>query len=183
MKVTKTAFEGLLIIEPEIFDDSRGYFFESYNKKQLRNFGIDIDFVQDNQSRSVKNVIRGLHFQTAPHQQVKLVRILQGTILDIAVDLRRDQPTFKQVFSFELSAENKVQIIIPKGFAHGFSVLSDAAEILYKSDDYYHPECASGVIYNDPELNIDWKINDALVTVSDKDKMLPKLSELPQSFF
>jgi len=182
MRVTKTLFKDLWIIEPDIFNDTRGYFFESYNKSQLQKVGIDIEFVQDNQSHSTKNVIRGLHFQSPPHAQTKLIRTLSGSVLDIAVDLRKDQPTYKKIFSHILSAENKAQILIPKGFAHGFSVLSETAEILYKCDDYYHPECAGGVIYNDTELNIDWKIHDTDAIVSAKDKELPTLSALKISF-
>lgn len=182
MKVTPTAFEGLLIIEPDIFNDARGYFFESYTREQFASAGIDIDFVQDNQSFSIGNVIRGLHFQMPPHAQTKLMRTLKGSILDIAVDLRKDQPTYKKVFSCVMSAENKTQILIPKGFAHGFSVLSEEAEILYKCDNYYHPESASGIIYNDPELNIDWKIRKGDAIVSDKDRELPTLAALKFAF-
>ena len=160
-----------------MFEDSRGYFFESFNRKQFLEAGIDIEFVQDNQSKSSRNVIRGLHFQLAPYVQTKLVRILQGTILDVAVDLRRDQPTFMKVFTMELSSQTKTQLLIPKGFAHGFSVLSDTAEILYKSDEYYHPECDGGIRYDDPELLIDWKVDSAEAIVSDKDRRLPILQK------
>ena len=182
VKVTTTGFAGLLIIEPKVFEDSRGYFFESFNGKQFREAGIDIEFLQDNQSKSGKNVIRGLHFQLAPFAQAKLVRILQGTILDVAVDLRKGQPTFMKVFTMELSAQAKTQLLIPKGFAHGFSVLSDTTEILYKSDEYYHPECDRGIRYNDPDLAIDWKIERSAALVSEKDKKLPTIKEATFSF-
>ena len=182
MKITKTSFQGLFIIEPDVFDDSRGYFLESYNKKAYQKLGIDSEFVQDNRSCSIKNVIRGLHFQKAPYAQTKLMQALHGTILDVAVDLRKDQLTFKKVFTLEMSANSRVQLLIPKGFAHGFSVLSDSAEIFYKCDEFYHPECASGIHYADPELMIDWKIENSNLLVSDKDKMLPALSVSTFSF-
>ena len=182
MKITKTAFKDLLILEPDVHTDPRGYFFESYNERQMQKAGIEIEFVQDNQSHSVKNVIRGLHFQFTPLSQTMLIRTLYGSVLDIAVDLRKDQPTYRKVFSFVMSAENKAQILIPKRFAHGLSVLSEAAEILYKCDDYYHPECSGGIIYNDAELDIDWRISASDAIVSAKDKELPTLSALGISF-
>lgn len=177
LKVTKTSFAGLLILEPHVFEDSRGYFFESFNRKQFLEAGIDLEFVQDNQSKSSRNVIRGLHFQLAPYMQTKLIRVLQGVILDVVVDLRSDQPTFKQVFTLELSSQAKAQLLVPKGFAHGFSVLSETAEIQYKSDEYYHPECDSGIRYDDPELLIDWKVGNAEAIISDKDRRLPLLQK------
>ncbi len=183
MNVLKTSFEGLLIIEPDIFGDSRGYFFESYIKRKYQDAGVSMDFVQDNQSQSQKNVIRGLHFQKPPHAQTKLIRVLSGTILDVVVDLRKDQPTFKKSFSLELSAENKIQLLIPKGFAHGFSVLSEEAEIFYKCDDYYYPELEGGILYDDIELAIDWKVSSSESIVSAKDKGLPGLLKSDLSFF
>ena len=182
MKVTKTPFEGLLIIEPDVFLDKRGFFYEAYHEKRYQESGIAMKFIQDNQSSSGKNVIRGLHFQNFPHAQTKLVRIFFGTILDVVVDLRKDQPTFKKAFVLELSAEKKLQLLIPKGFAHGFSVLSDKAEILYKCDEYYHPESCGGIYYNDPTLNIDWKINQQDALISDNDRKLPPLSQASFSF-
>ena len=178
VKVTRTPFEGLLIIEPGVYKDSRGYFYESYNRKSFQAAGIDFEFVQDNQSYSVKNVIRGLHFQQSPYAQTKLVRVLEGTILDVAVDLRRDQPTFGKSFTFELSSQNKLQLLIPKGFAHGFSVLSDAAEIHYKCDEYYAPECARGILYRDADLSIDWKVRKNDEIISDNDLLLPAMNQI-----
>jgi dTDP-4-dehydrorhamnose 3,5-epimerase len=178
VKVIQTSFEGLLIIEPEVYKDSRGYFFESYNRKSFLEAGIDIVFVQDNQSHSTRNVVRGLHFQRPPHAQAKLIRVLHGVIWDVVVDLRQDQSTFRQVFTFELSSENRKQLLIPAGFAHGFSVLSETAEILYKCDEYYRPRSAAGIIYNDPELSIDWKVSGSDCIVSENDLALPTLSSL-----
>ncbi|NOT74815.1 MAG: dTDP-4-dehydrorhamnose 3,5-epimerase [Cyclobacteriaceae bacterium] len=182
MKAVLTPFKDLMVLEPTLFGDQRGYFFESYSKRSHLAVDIKIDFVQDNQSRSVKNVIRGLHFQNAPYAQTKLIRVLQGNIYDVVVDLRKDQPTFKNVYGIELSSENRLQLLIPKGFAHGFSVLSDVAEILYKCDEYYFQSSESGILYNDPELNIDWKVNVSDALVSDKDKKQPRLSEAKFEF-
>lgn len=173
MKVTKTAFQGLLIIEPKVFTDSRGYFFESYNKKVLREAGIDIEFVQDNQSRSQKGTLRGLHFQKPPHAQTKLVAVLDGAIQDVVVDLRKGQPTYGKHLSIDLTAENKTQLLVPKGFAHGFLVLSERADVLYKCDDYYHPETEAGILYNDSTLGIDWKTDEAGIILSKKDEQNP----------
>lgn len=182
MKITETPFKGLLVIEPDIYEDTRGLFFESYNKKAFQKAGINIEFVQDNQSYSVRNVIRGLHFQSPPYAQSKLMRTLSGKVLDVVVDLRKDQPTFKKVFSMELSAKNNVQLLIPKGFAHGFSVLSEAAEILYKCDEFYNPAFASGIHYSDPVLKIDWKVRSNEAIISEKDKALPLMSETVFAF-
>src|SRR5678816_1575179 len=154
MPFFKTEFAGLLIFEPAIYKDSRGYFFESYNEKTFLNENIDLRFVQDNQSSSSYGVVRGLHYQLSPHAQTKLVRVLTGTIVDIAVDIRKNSPTFSKVFSIELSAENKKQLLIPSGFAHGFSVLSERAEVLYKCDDFYDKESETGIRYNDPQLSL-----------------------------
>lgn len=182
MKVTKTPFEGLLIIEPRIFEDRRGYFFESYNKKGLQDAGINIEFVQDNQSRSQKGILRGLHFQSPPFAQTKLVAILSGMIQDVVVDLRRDQPTFGKHFSFDLSSDSKAQLLVPKGFAHGFLVLSEYADVLYKCDDYYHPEAECGVIYNDTALGIDWKSSEAEIILSKKDQQNPTWARAERVF-
>ena len=161
MKAIQTAIKDLLIIEPKVFGDDRGFFFESHNQRNFAALiGREIEFVQDNHSRSVKNVLRGLHYQIQ-HPQGKLVRVVQGTVLDIAVDLRKSSPTFGQHDAIELSAENKRMLWIPEGFAHGFVVLSEAAEFLYKTTDYYHPEHERSLLWNDPVLAIDWKLQTA----------------------
>jgi dTDP-4-dehydrorhamnose 3,5-epimerase len=175
MKMIQSKFEGLFILEPVTFKDERGHFTEAYNYQVLRKGGIDIQFVQDNQSFSKAGVIRGLHFQNAPKAQTKLVRVLQGTIMDVAVDLRRDKPTFRMVHAIELSRDNAKQVLIPKGFAHGFSVLSESAEILYKCDETYSKEHESGINLDDPELRIDWRIVSEKRIVSGKDTALSYL--------
>jgi dTDP-4-dehydrorhamnose 3,5-epimerase len=177
-----TDFPGLVIFEPQVFHDSRGYFFESYTEKIFQQQGISTRFVQDNQSSSTFGVIRGLHYQLAGYAQTKLVRVLLGSILDIAVDIRKGSPTFGKAFSIELSEENKKQLYIPAGFAHGFSVLSKKAEVLYKCDTFYIKETDAGICYNDPALSIDWKIPADKIIVSDKDKMLPTLADCKNSF-
>lgn len=182
MPFIKTSIPGLLIFEPKVFEDNRGYFFESYSEKAFTEAGIDVDFVQDNQSRSAYGVIRGLHYQLNPHAQTKLVRVLSGNILDIAVDMRKGSPTFGQSFGIELSAENKKQLLVPRGFAHGFSVLSETAEILYKCDAFYNKESEAGIIYNDSFLNIDWKIPAAKAIVSGKDQQLPAFADCVNNF-
>ncbi|MBN1951727.1 MAG: dTDP-4-dehydrorhamnose 3,5-epimerase [Bacteroidales bacterium] len=173
MKVTETGIPGLKLIEPRIFEDARGYFFESYSEQKMSEAGLDIRFVQDNQSKSTRGVIRGLHYQMAPKAQTKLIRVLQGTIYDVAVDIRRGSPTFGQWFGQELSDENKLQLLIPKGFAHGFSVLSGEAIILYKCDEFYAPEYDAGIRFDDPELGIDWKVPIEEAILSGKDSALP----------
>ncbi|NAS10981.1 dTDP-4-dehydrorhamnose 3,5-epimerase [Poritiphilus flavus] len=179
MKVIKTPLEGCLILEPRLFEDERGYFFESYNQRAFSEaVGRDIRFVQDNQSFSKKGVIRALHYQTGEFAQAKLVRVSQGRVLDVAVDLRPESPTFGQHFSIELSEENNKQLFIPKGFAHGFAVLSDTADFCYKCDNYYAPESEGGIIYNDPTLNIDWGIPEEEQIVSPKDAQLPPFKAL-----
>ena len=182
MPFIKTEFPGLLVFEPNMFEDSRGYFFEAYNEKQFQQEGIDIRWVQDNQSSSTYGVIRGLHYQLPPFDQTKLVRVLRGKILDVVVDIRKGSPTFGKSFSKVLSAKNKRQLFIPKGFAHGFSVLSEKAEVLYKCDGFYNKESEGGIIYNDPALEIDWRIPAEEAIVSDKDKILPTLAECRNSF-
>ena len=182
MKIVTTSFKDLLILEPKVLGDERGYFIESYSKKTLLEMGIKIDFVQDNQSSSSKGVLRGLHFQNAPYAQTKLIRVLSGIIMDVAVDLRRGQSTFGQHFSVELSAENKKQLLVPKGFAHGFVVLSKQAEVLYKCDEYYQPSADSGILYNDPELQIDWRFKPEELILSEKDIRHPKISESKFNF-
>lgn len=182
MPFIKTNLPGLLIFEPVVFEDSRGYFFESYNEEQFTREGIHIKFVQDNQSRSSYGVIRGLHFQAEPFAQTKLVRVLSGNILDVVVDIRKGSPSYGKVFCLELSADNKKQLLIPKGFAHGFSVLSKAAEVLYKCDAFYHKQSEGGIAYNDPALNIDWKIPADKAIISDKDTQYPTLQNYKNSF-
>ncbi len=153
--VTPTGIEGLTIIEPKVYGDSRGYFFETFNRRDLEEHGIGFDFVQDNQSLSAKGVLRGLHYQKE-HPQTKLVRVIRGVVFDVAVDIRRGSPTYGKWFGVMLSAENKKQFLIAKGFAHGFLVLSDEAEFAYKVDDYWHPEDEYGIKWDDPDLNIKW---------------------------
>jgi dTDP-4-dehydrorhamnose 3,5-epimerase len=182
MPFTPTTFPGLIIIEPLVFEDSRGFFFESYNESLFRANHIDITFVQDNQSRSSYGVIRGLHYQRPPHAQSKLVRVVSGAIIDSVVDLRSGSPTFGETFSLELTAENKKQLFIPKGFAHGFSVISETAEVMYKCDSYYNRESESGILYNDPQLKIDWKVPIEKIRVSDKDKLLPLFNSYAGEF-
>jgi len=177
MNFIETPIKDLFVVEPRVFEDPRGYFFESYSKLHFENAGIKYDFGQDNQSKSSYGVIRGLHYQKNPHAQTKLVRAIQGKIFDVAVDLREGSPTFGQWFGVELSDENKKQLLVPQGFAHGFSVLSETAVVMYKCDDFYHPECEGGLIYNDPSLNIDWGIPADKALVSDKDLVLPTLKE------
>jgi dTDP-4-dehydrorhamnose 3,5-epimerase len=173
MKITETSIKGLLIIEPRIFNDGRGYFFESYSKTKFSEAGINIDFVQDNQSFSHKGAVRGLHAQFAPHAQTKLVRVIQGKVLDVAVDARKDSPTYGKFETIELSAENQLQFFIPAGFLHGFATLEDNTIFAYKVDNYYSKECETGVRWNDPTLAINWGIAEADVLVSAKDEVLP----------
>lgn len=182
MPFTETGFEGLLVYEPRVFEDSRGYFFESYNQQVFQDSGVTMQFVQDNQARSTYGVIRGLHFQKAPYAQTKLIRALSGAILDVVVDVRKGSPTYGKWFSIELSAENKKQLLVPKGFAHGYSVLSPEAEVMYKCDAFYNKQSEGGVLYNDPELGIDWKINAGKEVVADKDLALPLLANHEGNF-
>ena len=174
MKLTKTFIEGLLILEPVVFKDERGYFVESYNKNTFEKVtGMKIDFVQDNESKSTYGTVRGLHYQTGDYAQAKLVRVITGKVLDVAVDIRENSPTYGKHFSLILSEENKKQLFIPRGFAHGFAVLSDEAIFSYKCDNFYSKEHEGGIIYNDPLLNIDWQIKDEDMILSAKDKSLP----------
>lgn len=182
MNLQQTFIQDLVIIEPAVFEDERGYFFESYNKAKLENLGITIDFVQDNQSFSKKGTLRGLHYQNPPFAQTKLVRVLQGEIIDVAVDLRKDSPTFGQHFSILLSSENKKQLLVPQGFAHGFSVLSETAEVLYKCDQYYNKASEGGIRYDDPFLNIDWGMDLKDAIVSEKDLILPDFANCNSQF-
>jgi dTDP-4-dehydrorhamnose 3,5-epimerase len=173
---------GLVIVEPTVFKDSRGYFFESYNETVFRQNGIDTTFVQDNQSRSSYGVIRGLHYQQPPYAQAKLVRVLEGAILDVAVDIRKESPTYGQHFAIELTAENNKQLFLPEGFAHGFSVLSEIAVVLYKCNAFYNKASEGGILYNDPELNIDWRINESDAIISEKDAVLPLFANAVPAF-
>ena len=170
MNIIKTPIEGLLVIAPQVFRDSRGYFVETNNEKRYREAGIDAQFVQDNQSCSCYGVVRGLHFQRPPYSQAKLVCCTVGRVLDVAVDLRKGSKTYGQWFSVELSEENKRQFFIPRGFAHGFSVLSEQAIFTYKCDNLYHPEADGGILLNDPDLAIDWQIPEEKRIISEKDK-------------
>ena len=180
MKINKTFIEDLLIIEPQLFKDDRGFFYESYNKNNLDKV-INIVFVQDNESKSNKGVIRGLHFQAPPFEQTKLVRCVSGNILDVAVDLRTNSKTYGKSFSIELSSENNKQLFIPKGFAHGFQVLSEIAIVNYKVDNYYNPKSDSGLIWNDKDLSIDWNL-DIKPILSDKDLKLISFKDLKSPF-
>ena len=173
MNIEHTSIKDLVIINPTVFEDSRGYFFEAYNQAQFKQNGITYQFIQDNQSFSKRGVIRGLHLQDKPFAQAKLVRVLQGEILDVAVDLRKDSPTYGQHVSVVLSSENKKQLMVPHGFAHGFSVLSETASVLYKVDQVYHKDSERGIRYDDPVLGIDWKVSPEEIIVSDKDIVLP----------
>ena len=182
LTVEKTSIPDLLILKPNIFEDSRGYFFESFNAKLFDDFAITSNFVQDNESFSKYGVIRGLHYQLSPYSQTKLVRVVYGKILDIALDIRRNSPTFGRYVALEISAENKAQFYIPKGFAHGFSVLSDSAIVCYKCDAYYSKEAERGIRFNDPGLKIDWGIPDGSMVVSEKYLKLPFFSEADINF-
>jgi dTDP-4-dehydrorhamnose 3,5-epimerase len=182
MAFIKTDFPGLIIIEPTVFKDSRGYFFESYNEKQFAAESIEIRFVQDNQSKSSYGVIRGLHYQLAPHAQTKLIRVLSGTILDVVVDIRKGSPTYGNTFSLELSAANNKQLLVPKGFAHGFSVLSETAEVIYKCDAFYNKESEAGIVFNDPALKIDWGIPADKAIISEKDLVHPSIVQCKNNF-
>ncbi|HMO33302.1 MAG TPA: dTDP-4-dehydrorhamnose 3,5-epimerase [Lacibacter sp.] len=183
MPFIPTSFPGLVVFEPQVFGDERGYFFEAYNRQQFAAAGCDYPWVQDNQSSSVYGVIRGLHFQKGAAAQTKLVRCLSGSILDVVVDLRRSSPTFRQVYAIELTAERKNALLVPKGFAHGFSVLSETAEVLYKCDALYNRESEGGLLYNDPQLAIDWKIPAGKEIVSAKDHVHPNLDSLPEDCY
>lgn len=182
MQIETTFIEGLRIITPNVFEDARGYFFESYNESAFLKSGFSHHWVQDNQSSSSRGVIRGLHFQSPPHAQAKLIRVIQGVILDVAVDIRKDSPTYGKHVAIELSATNKKQFLIPSGFAHGFSVLSERAEVLYKCDGFYNRDSEGGLHYADPALSIDWGLHPGEAIVSEKDKVLPLLAEFHSPF-
>ena len=174
--------EGLIIVEPDIFEDNRGYFFEAYNQQLFQQNGITPQFVQDNQSKSSYGVIRGLHYQLNPFAQSKLIRVLDGEILDVAVDIRKNSPTYGQHYSINLSSDNKKQLFLPAGFAHGFSVLSATAIVLYKCDAFYNKQSEAGIRYDDNELGIDWGIENGKEIISDKDLKLPSFKEAISNF-
>lgn len=182
MNIIETPIKDLLVLEPKIFLDQRGYFFETFNQKLFRENGLDYTFIQDNESCSEYGVIRGLHYQLEPYSQAKLVRVIKGAVLDVAVDLRQGSPTFGTWFGVELNEENKMQLLIPRGFAHGFSVLSSSAIFSYKCDRLYHPQAEKGILFCDPTLNIEWKISKEEMKVSDKDLKHPIFEKSEHNF-
>ena len=182
MNLIKTKLDGLVVLKPTVFKDNRGYFMESYNQKNINKLIGNMNFVQDNESESLRAVLRGLHFQKPPHAQSKLVRCVKGSVLDVALDLRKNSKTYGRFETFLLSKENKEQLFIPKGFAHGFVVLSESATLSYKVDNYYKPEFESGIIWNDPDLNIDWRINKSEIVVSEKDTKLQPFNNFVTPF-
>mgnify|MGYP004442778483 FL=1 len=182
MEIIQTSIEGLLVIEPKIFKDSRGYFFESFNQTEFEEKVGRINFVQDNESKSTYGVVRGLHFQNPPYSQSKLVRVVKGAVLDVAVDLRKDSATYGKYVAMELTEENHKQLFIPKGFAHGFSVLSQEAVFQYKCDNFYAPQSEGAILWNDEDINIDWRIPADKIIVSDKDSNNPKFRFFESKF-
>jgi dTDP-4-dehydrorhamnose 3,5-epimerase len=177
MECIHTEIKDCFIIKPTVFSDNRGYFFESFNEQKFNQItGLKIHFVQDNQAKSDRGILRGLHFQKGAHAQAKLVRVLQGKVIDVAVDLRKDSPTYLQHIAVELSAENNLQLFVPRGFAHGYSVLEDNTVFCYKCDNYYNKEVEAGVYYADPKLNINWQLKEDEIILSEKDKQLINLS-------
>jgi len=182
MNVIKTAIEDVLIIEPKVFEDKRGYFFESYSQRVFSKEVKDVTFVQDNESKSSYGVIRGLHFQKPPYAQSKLVRVIKGRVLDVAVDIRKGAPTYGKWASCELTEDNHRQFFIPKGFAHGFSVLSKTAVFQYKCDEFYHPESEGAILWNDPQINVDWKLPMNDVILSEKDNRNPLFDDFESPF-
>lgn len=182
MEIISTEIPNLIIIKPEVFSDPRGYFLESFSEKKYKEAGISAQFIQDNISKSSYGVVRGLHYQLAPYSQAKLVHVIEGAVLDVAVDLRKNSPTFGKHYAIKLSEENQLQFYIPQGFAHGFSVLSEKAIVNYKCDNYYSQEAERGIAYNDATLNIDWKIPADEIVVSSKDSILPSFEEAEHNF-
>ena len=178
MKFTRTTIPDVVICEPKVFGDDRGYFVETFRHDKLEQFlGYTINFCQDNESKSTFGVLRGLHYQLPPHAQTKLVRVLQGSVLDVAVDIRKDSPTFGQHVAVELTGENKKQMLVPRGFAHGFVVLSEEAVFAYKVDNYYSPECDRGIAFDDEDLGIDWKLAKKEFQLSEKDRQQPSFKD------
>jgi len=182
MEIIKTEIPDLLILQPKVYEDERGYFFESYNDIHFKELGLNHQFVQDNESKSSYGVIRGLHYQLAPYSQAKLVRVINGSVFDVAVDLRKGSPTYGKWSGIELTADNKIQFLIPRGFAHGFSVLSESATFVYKCDTIYNPKAERGINFNDPFLNIDWKVEEENAIISSKDKAFPNFKEAEKNF-
>ncbi|MBN2481238.1 MAG: dTDP-4-dehydrorhamnose 3,5-epimerase [Bacteroidales bacterium] len=182
MEFTQTGFDGLVILKPQVFEDNRGYFFESYNQEKMHSAGYHYNFIQDNQSRSFHGVIRGLHYQLEPFAQTKLVRVPYGRIFDVAVDIRRNSPTFGKWYGLEITGINKYQLLIPKGFAHGFSVLSEEALVIYKTDNLYNPGSERGIAYDDADLDIDWKLNSREIIASVRDKGLARFKDAEMNF-
>lgn len=182
MKIIETPIPGLKVIEPKIFNDDRGYFFESFNESVFSDNGLKYNFIQDNESKSSFGVIRGLHYQLEPYSQAKLVRVLQGCVFDVAVDIRKGSATYGKWYGIELSSENKLQLLIPRGFAHGFSVLSESCIFIYKCDSLYKKEAERGIKYDDPLLGIDWKIDISKRIISDKDKKQPSFENADKNF-
>jgi dTDP-4-dehydrorhamnose 3,5-epimerase len=182
MEIIDTGFKGLFVIQPTVFYDSRGYFFESFKLEVFLKAGITFSPVQDNESKSVRGVIRGLHYQLKPFDQAKLIRVVLGMIFDVAVDLRKDSPTYGKWYGIELDSENKTQLFIPRGFAHGFSVLSETTVIQYKCDNIYNPQFERGISLKDPDLNIDWKTGELIQVISEKDLKHPPLKEAENNF-
>ncbi len=182
MNITETGLQGLMIIQPKVFTDSRGYFFESFNQDTFRKAGILFSPLQDNESRSSRGVIRGLHYQLNPQAQAKLIRVVEGKIYDVAVDIRRESPTFGKWFGTELDSDSKKQLMIPRGFAHGFSVLSDVAVIQYKCDNIYNPQLERGISLRDKTLNIDWKLGSIDPVISEKDLNNPSFRDAEMNF-
>jgi len=180
MKIHTTPIADIQIIEPQVFSDARGYFFESYQKEKFKKSGIEVEFIQDNESLSQKNTVRGLHFQAPPFAQGKLVRVIQGRVYDVCVDIRKNSPTYGKHFGIELSAQNHLMLWIPVGFAHGFSVLEDNTIFVYKCTEVYHKESEGGILWNDATLNIDWKVSEPIV--SEKDRNLPTFNTFISPF-
>ena len=180
MEVIETGIQGLVVIQPRVFKDPRGYFFESYNRLKFEEIGIDVEFTQDNQSLSAKGILRGLHFQKPPHAQGKLVRVIKGAVLDVAVDIRKSSPTYGRHFKIELNESNFTMFYIPPGFAHGFLTLEDNTIFSYKCTDTYHPETEGGLLWNDPQIGIEWPLTDPIL--SDKDKLFIPFSEFISPF-
>ncbi len=182
MKITETPLPGLLIIEPRVMSDLRGYFFQSWQEEQYKSAGIEPHFIQDNESKSMQGVVRGLHYQLEPWSQAKLVRVVEGNVFDVAIDLRRNSPTFGKWFGLELDGISKKQLLVPRGFAHGFSVLSETAIFSYKVDNSYNPNTERAINVNDPVLAIDWKLNAIVPVVSEKDKNAPLFKDAEMNF-
>jgi len=183
MEVKPTPIPDLLILKPKVFKDNRGFFVETYNQKIFAQHGLNYDFIQDNHAFSAcKGVLRGLHYQKPPMAQAKLVRVARGKVFDVTIDLRKNSPTFGQHFGLELSAENHLQLLIPRGFAHGYLVLEENTDFLYKVDNFYSPQDEGGIIYNDPDLNINWPLDEKDIILSAKDQQLPKFKEIISPF-